>query len=66
MTGGTVGTYGPAVSKNPKFTDNQFRFIKNPRLYNFNLATAGLNAGTYSLRISLVDGTTHTARFSLR
>jgi hypothetical protein len=47
-----------ATSTSGAVSDNSFRFDGTG--YIFNLATKGLDAGTYQLRIDLGDGVSHT------
>jgi hypothetical protein len=48
-----------AVSTDPGKTGNTFRYDPAAQQYIYNWSTKGLTAGTYQLRISLDDGTTH-------
>ena len=54
MSGGTVGAEFAATSTSTAVSDNSFRYAGTG--YIFNLATKGLSAGTYRLRIDLADG----------
>jgi hypothetical protein len=62
-SGGTVGAEFAATSTSGAVGDNSFRFDGTG--YIFNLATKGLSAGTYQLRIDLGDGVNHTTDIKL-
>ena len=47
-------------------TANIFRFDATTNQYIYNLSTAGYSAGTYLLRVTLNDGTTHEGQVSIR
>jgi len=61
VVGGVVGPYSEAESVNGK----GFRYDEETGTYVFNLSTRALSAGTWSLRITLDDGTTHAVRIAL-
>jgi lysophospholipase L1-like esterase len=58
------GTFVEAVSTSNATTGSLFRC--DGQQYIFNLSTKSLTTGTYSLKISLDDGTTYTQHISLR
>jgi lysophospholipase L1-like esterase len=60
------GTFVEAVSTSNATTGSLFRYDATSQQYIFNLSTKSLTTGTYSLKISLDDGTTYTAHISLR
>jgi hypothetical protein len=62
-SGETVATEFAATSTSGAVGDNSFRFDGTG--YIFNLATKGLTAGTYQLRIDLGDGVRHTTNIKL-
>ena len=62
-SGETVGAEFAATSTSGAVGDNSFRFDGTG--YIFNLATKGLGAGTYQLRIDLGDGVSHTTDVKL-
>jgi hypothetical protein len=57
-SGQSLGAEFAATSTSGAVRDNSFRFDGTG--YIFNLATKGLSAGTYQLRIDLGDGVSHT------
>jgi hypothetical protein len=59
-----LGDYSEAVSTAAATTGNLFRYSGG--LYIFNLATKGLTAGTYLLKVDLGDAAQHTVQVSLR
>lgn len=59
------GTYMEATSTSSATTGNLFR-VSDDDEYIFNLGTKGLTKGTYSVRITLDDGSTHSVRISLK
>lgn len=63
MTGTNAGVELPATSTSAAVSDNAFRY--DGSAYIFNLATKGLSAGTYQLRIDLGDGVSHTMNITL-
>jgi hypothetical protein len=58
------GTFVEATSTSSATTGSLFRCDGSQ--YVFNLATKGLTAGTYSLKVSLDDDTSYTTQISLR
>jgi lysophospholipase L1-like esterase len=58
------GTFVEATSTSNATTGSLFRC--DGQQYIFNLATKGLTTGTYSLKITLDDGTTYTQHISLK
>ena len=64
MSGGTVGAELAATSTSAAVSDNSFRY--DGSVYIFNLATKGLSAGTYQLRVDLGDGVRHTVFITLK
>jgi hypothetical protein len=60
------GTFVEATSTSNATTGSLFRYDASGQQYIFNLATKGLTSGTYSLKITLDDGTTYTQHISLR
>lgn len=63
LSGSTAGAELPATSTSAAVADNSFRYDGTE--YIFNLATKGLSAGTYQLRIDLGDGVSHTVTITL-
>lgn len=63
LSGGTAGPEFAATSTSSAVNDNSFRYDSTG--YIFNLATKGLSAGTYRLRIDLGDGVSHTVDITL-
>jgi hypothetical protein len=55
-----------AASTSNATTGSLFRYDATAQQYIFNLATKGLTAGTYSLKITLDDGTAYTQHISLK
>jgi hypothetical protein len=53
------GTFVEAVSTSAATTGSLFRYDATAQQYIFNLATKGLTTGTYSLKITLDDGTSY-------
>lgn len=60
------GTFVEAMSTSNATTGSLFRYDASAQQYIFNLATKGLTTGTYSLKVTLDDGTTYTTHISLR
>jgi hypothetical protein len=60
------GTFVEATSTSNATTGSLFRYDATAQQYIFNLATKGLTTGTYSLKITLDDGTTYSQHISLR
>ena len=58
---GVAGTEQPAVSKNKNDVGNTFRYDSIANQYIFNLDTKTLYAGTWQIRVSLDDGSSHSA-----
>lgn len=63
---GIVGEEKEAISTSAAATGNLFRYDNTENQYIFNLATKGLSAGTWQLRISLDDGTSKYVNISLK
>lgn len=63
LSGGTAGSEFAATSTSSAVNDNSFRYDSTG--YIFNLATKGLSAGSYRLRIDLGDGVSHTVDITL-
>jgi len=63
VTGGVVGSYKPATST--VNTGDQFQAAKGGK-YTYSLATASLGKGTFSLRVTVSDGTVHTTSITLK
>jgi len=63
MSGETVGSYKPATST--VNTGDQFQAAKGGK-YTYSLATSSLGKGTYSLRVTVSDGTVHTTSITLK
>jgi hypothetical protein len=61
---GNVGAERPAVGAAPAL-DNLFRYVPLAGQYLLLLNTAGMQAGTWQLRVDLGDGIPHTARIRL-
>jgi hypothetical protein len=59
------GSFVEAISTSNATTGSLFRDSGNGQ-YIFNLSTKGLSAGTWSLKITLDDGTSYTTHISLR
>ena len=60
------GIFVEAASTSNATTGSLFRYDATGQQYIFNLATKGLTTGTYSLKITLDDGTTYTQHISLK
>jgi hypothetical protein len=60
------GTFVEAVSTSNATTGSLFRYDAAAGQYVFNLSTKSLSAGTWSLKMTLDDGTSSTIRISLR
>ena len=63
ITGEGVGSYKPATSA--VNSGDQFEAAKGGR-YTYSLATAALGKGTWSLRVTVSDGTVHTTSIVLK
>ena len=61
-----AGSYVEAVSTSNATTGSLFRYDAAGQQYIFNLATKGLTTGTWSLKVTLDDGTSYTLQISLR
>jgi hypothetical protein len=61
-----TGTFEAAVSTSAADSGNTFRYDPTSGTYIFNLATSGLQTGTWSLAITMGDGLTRTVNISLR
>jgi hypothetical protein len=59
------GSFVEAVSTSNATTGSLFRESGTGQ-YIFNLSTKGLSAGTWSLKVTLDDGTSYTTQISLR
>jgi hypothetical protein len=55
-----------AISTSATSSGNQFRYDSTANQYIFNLSTKGMATGTYQITITLNDGTTYSAQFSLK
>lgn len=64
VSGGTAGAELAATSTSAAVSDNSFRY--DGSVYIFNLATKGLSAGTYQLRVDLGDGVGHPVVITLK
>ena len=64
ITNAVEGTFVEAVSTSAATTGNLFREADGQ--YIFNLDTKGLTSGTYSVRVTLDDGTSYTTHISLK
>ena len=63
VSGGVTGSYKPATST----TNSGDRFQAGKGgLYSYSLSTTGLGKGTFSLRVTVNDGTTHTTSINLK
>jgi lysophospholipase L1-like esterase len=60
------GSYVEAVSTAAATTGTLFRYDSTAKQYIFNLSTSGLSKGTWSLKVTLDDGTFYTTRISLK
>ena len=63
---GTVEVPIPPEPSGGSNTGNLFRFDPTSSQYIYNLSTTGYTAGTYLLRVTLNDQTTHDVQLSLR
>jgi hypothetical protein len=63
LSGGTAGPEFAATSTSNAVSDNSFRYGSTGSI--FNLATKGLSAGAYQLRVDLGDGVSHTLDITL-
>jgi len=61
---GNVGAEQPAVGVAPA-VDNLFRYVPVAGQYLLSMATGGMQAGVWQLRVDLGDGVPHTARIRL-
>jgi hypothetical protein len=66
ISGDVIGDDVEAVSTSAATTGNLFRYDASDDQYIFNLSTKGLSSGTYLLKITLNDGTTHTVQIGLK
>jgi hypothetical protein len=62
---GTIDETVATLSSGGSNTGNQFRFDPTSGQYIYNLNTTGYAAGTYLLRVTLNDGTTHDVTISI-
>jgi hypothetical protein len=60
------GTFVEASSTSNATTGLLFRYDATSQQYIFNLSTKGLSTGTWSLKVTLDDGTSYTTHVSLR
>ena len=60
------GSYVEAVSTSAATTGTLFRYDASGKQYIFNLSTSGLSKGTWSLKVTLDDGSLYTTRISLK
>jgi hypothetical protein len=60
------GTFLEAASTSNATTGSLFRYDASGQQYIFNLSTKSLTTGTYSLKITLDDGTSYIQHISLR
>jgi hypothetical protein len=65
ITAGTVGPYQPAIPTGGRDSSNAFVYSEKNNQYVFNLATKGMAAGTWSLKISLNNGDVIYGQFTL-
>ena len=65
LSNNVEGTYVEAASTSSATTGSLFRLAGDGK-YIFNLSTKGLSTGTWSLKVSLDDGTEYVTRVSLR
>ncbi len=63
---GTVDMSVTTVASGSSDTGNLFRFDPTSNQYIFNLSTSGFASGTYLLRTTLNDATTHEVNFSIK
>ncbi len=62
VTGGVTGTYQPATSA----SNHGDAFVAVPHgQYRYSLSTTGLAKGTWSLRVNVSDGTSHTTSITI-
>ncbi len=61
-----IGIFEEAEASGASNLDNYFRFDPTAGQYIYNLSTVGFSAGTYVLRATLNDGTTHDVYISVR
>ena len=62
---GTIGNEEEGIPNNKKKAGNDFRYDSTSNQYIFNLNTKSLSEGTWQIRVSLDDGTSHTVLVSL-
>jgi hypothetical protein len=65
LSNNVEGTFAEAVSTSSATTGSLFRLAGDGK-YLFNLSTNGLSTGTWSLKVSLDDGTEYVTHVSLR
>jgi alpha-tubulin suppressor-like RCC1 family protein len=65
VVNGTPGAYTPTVSA-PPGSGNTFSYDKKSGMYLYTWSTKGLSAGTYSVKVTLDDGTTGTLTVTLQ
>jgi hypothetical protein len=61
-----IGIFEEAEASGASNLDNYFRYDPTAGQYIYNLSTAGFTAGTYVLRATLNDGSTHDVYVSVR
>ena len=66
VTNQIEGDYVEAVSTSAATSGTLFRYDASGQQYIFNLGTSALSKGTWSLKVTLDDGTSYTQRFSLK
>lgn len=68
VSGAITGTidFTDATASGDSNTGNLFRFDADSGQYIYNLSTQGYSVGTYLIRTTLNDGTTHDVQFSLK
>ena len=65
VTGGVVGSYSPGTPQNSSYTGDQFKASGAKGQLAYDLKDAGFSPGTWDLRISLSDGSTHVVSITI-
>jgi hypothetical protein len=65
VTGGVVGTYSPATPQNSSYTGDHFKAGSTKGQYVYKAKDTGFAAGTWDLRVSLSDGSTHVVSITI-
>jgi hypothetical protein len=66
VSSGVTGTYVETTSNAAPDGGNTFRYDPSSSQYVYNLSTKGMATGTWSVRVDLGDGVSHTVNVSLK